>query len=117
MSALCSEESWASVSIVIDRRCFGVQQLQCSMVVNRKLAWGCLLLGWLCQIIQVNLSMGLPIRKLHGMDYVEGLAISYSCLVLGVNMYCFCCFLQVAFIICSVIFIELNFSLSNLNVV
>ncbi len=42
---------------------------------------------------------------------------SYSCLVLGVNMYCFCCFLQVAFIICSVIFIELNFSLSNLNVV
>jgi hypothetical protein len=56
-------------------RCFGVQQLQCSMVVNRKLAWGCLLSGWLCQIIQVNLSMGLPIRKLHGMDYVEGLAI------------------------------------------
>jgi hypothetical protein len=52
-----------------------VQQLQCSMVVNRKLAWACLLLGWLCQIIQVNLSMGLPIRKLHGMDHVEALAI------------------------------------------
>jgi len=46
-------------------------QLQCSMVVNHKLAWGCLLLGWLCQIIQVNLSMGLPIRKLHGCLFWE----------------------------------------------